>query len=60
MTNSGFLRGVIFVQPILYNFCDNYFFPFFIEQKQRREKKIERIKTHVNMRKIVVSKVVKT
>jgi len=34
--------GVIFVQPILYNFCDNYFSPLFIGQKQWREKEEER------------------
>jgi len=32
-------RGVIFVQPILYNSCDNYFSPLFIGQKQWKENK---------------------
>jgi len=38
-------KGVIFVQPILYDLCDNHFFPIFIGQKQLREKKKKNKKT---------------
>jgi len=51
---------MIFVQLILDNFGDNLFSPLVIGQKQwREEKRIKKIKTHVNIRERVVSKVVK-
>jgi len=50
---------MIFVQPILDNFCDN--FPLFLLDKnnRERERKSERINTQVSMRERVVPKVVK-
>ena len=51
---------VIFVQLILDNYDDNHFFSSCDWTKtMERERKRERIKTHVNMREKVVLKVVK-